>query len=148
MPPNPDRLLEEAARAKQEGRTEDFQVLMRVYKKTAQARATAERSVAMGGEFPSEGEVVLAEQAAPIDALPSGAAAVAAGAAALTFGWLTARRTLLAARPRLTRRWLGVLGPVVWRCGRCSTEVALGADRCGVCGQYQTWPKWTRAPHQ
>jgi hypothetical protein len=89
-----------------------------------------------------------AQATAPIDALPSGAAAVAAGAAALTFGWLTARRTLLAARPRLTRRWLGVLGPVVWRCGRCSTEVALGADRCGVCGQYQTWPNWTRAPHQ
>jgi hypothetical protein len=116
-------------------------------KRAAEARATAERSAAMGGEFPSEGEVVLAEQAAPIDALPSGAAAVAAGVAALTFGWLTARRTLLAARPHLTRRWLGMFGPAVWRCGRCGTEIKIRVCRCKVCGQEQTWPKWARVPY-
>lgn len=111
-----------------------------------EARATAERSAAMGGEFPSEGEVVLAEQRA-VDVLPPGAVAVAAGAAALTFGWITARRTLLAARPHLTRRWLGVFGPAVWRCGRCGTEIKIRVYRCKVCGQEQTWPKWARIPY-
>lgn len=111
-----------------------------------QARATAERSAAMGGEFPSEGEVVLAEQRA-IDVPLPGAAAVAAGVAALAFGWFTARRTLLAARPHLTRRWFGVFGPAVWRCGRCGTEIKLRTCRCKVCGQEQTWPKWTRVPY-
>lgn len=60
-----------------------------------------------------------------------------------TLGWLIARRTLLASRPRLTHRWLGVFGPTVWKCARCGTEVALRTDRCGACGQYQTWPKWS-----
>ena len=109
----------------------------------AETRATADRSAALGGEFPSAGEVVLAEQADLDVPLPGVAAAV--GATALAFGWYTARRTLMASRPNLTRKWFGVFGPVMWKCGRCSTNVALGADRCGVCGQYQTWPKWTLA---
>lgn len=60
-----------------------------------------------------------------------------------TLGWLLARRTLLAARPKLSRKWFGMFGPTVWKCARCGTVVALRADRCGACGQYQKWPKWS-----
>ena len=63
-----------------------------------------------------------------------------AGAGVL--GWVIARRTLLAARPKLTRKWFGVLGPVMWRCGRCGSEVALRSTHCEKCGQGQVWPRW------
>ena len=143
MPPNPTRLLEEAAKAKREGRTEDFQVLMQTYDETVQARATAEqeaRSTAMGGPFVSpEGQAVGITDAGP---LPLAALTVGAGA----LGWVIARRTLLAARPKLTRKWFGMFGPAMWRCGRCGTDVALRAHRCEVCGQEQTWPKWSVPP--
>ena len=68
------------------------------------------------------------------------------GAGAL--GWVGARRTLLASRPKLTRKWFGMIGSVVWQCGRCRTEVMLGSRYCGACGQNQTWPKWSVCPCQ
>lgn len=107
------------------------------------ARETAEQTpapVAMGGPSPEDiplqdiADLQKAEEVLPFAALTVGAGAL---------GWAIARRTLLAARPKLTRKWFGVFGPVMWRCGRCGTEVALGEQRCGSCGQHQNWPKWS-----
>jgi hypothetical protein len=68
---------------------------------------------------------------------------VVAGAATLALGWIVSRRTLLASRPYLTRKWFGMFGPTVWKCARCNNQITLGTPRCETCGQHQNWPKWS-----
>ena len=113
----------------------------RAAKKAASQEAA--RSEAMGGPFtdPEEQRVLDLETFGFSDAgcYPLTILTVGAGAV----GWITARRTLLAARPKLSRKWFGVFGPVMWRCGRCGNQIALEKARCETCGQYQKWPKWS-----
>ena len=108
----------------------------RAAKKAASQEAA--RSEAMGGPFTDPEEQRVLDLRQELTLIGVG---VAAGMG--TLGWLLARRTLLASRPHLTRKWFGMFGPTVWKCARCGTEVALRADRCETCGQYQKWPKWS-----
>jgi hypothetical protein len=149
-----DEYMQMASRAHEAGEPEHARQLVLLAK---QARSTAEqeaRSTAMGGPFVSPEEQARADYEARRDALieqytydpPESWALATLTVGAGVLGWVIARRTLLAARPKLTRRWFGVFGPALWRCGRCGTEVALRAHRCEVCGQEQTWPKWSVRP--
>ena len=103
----------------------------------ARRKQTA-RSEAMGGPFTDPEEQRVLDLRQELTLIGVG---VAAGMG--TLGWLLARRTLLASRPHLSRKWFGVFGPVMWRCGRCGNQIALEKARCETCGQYQKWPKWS-----
>lgn len=76
-------------------------------------------------------------------------ATIGAGAALIgvwALGWCITRRTLLAARPHLTRQWFGLFGRAEWRCSRCETPINLGVGFCRTCGQPQKWPDWVVRP--